>query len=40
MMTGNGSMTFGDIAPYLIGAGVVVLAIVVSVMLRLFRRSS
>jgi hypothetical protein len=40
MMGGNGSMTFGDIAPYLIGAAVVVLAIVVLVLLRLFRRSS
>jgi hypothetical protein len=40
MMGGNGSMTFGDIAPYLIGAAVVVLAIVVFVILRLLRRSS
>jgi hypothetical protein len=40
MMGGNGSMTFGDIAPYLIGAAVVVLAIVVFVVLRLFRHSS
>ncbi len=40
MMGGNGSMTFGDIAPYLIGAAIVVLVIVVFVVLRLFRRSS
>jgi hypothetical protein len=40
MMSGNGSMTFGDIAPYLIGTGVVVLAIVVLVVLRMLRRSS
>jgi len=32
--------TFGDIAPYLIGTDVVVLAIVVFVVLRLFCRSS
>jgi hypothetical protein len=38
-MTGNGSMTFGDIAPYLIGAGVLVLAGVAFMVLRLFRRS-
>lgn len=40
MMGGNGSMTFGDVALSLIGAAVVVLAIVVLVLLRLFRRSS
>ena len=40
MMNGNGSMTFGDMEPYLIGVGAVVLAIVVFVLVRLFRRSS
>ena len=40
MMSGNGSMTFGDIAPYLIGAAVIVLAVIVLVIVRLFRRSS
>jgi len=40
MMSGNGSMTFGDLAPYLIGAAVVVLAVAVFVVLRLFRRGS
>jgi hypothetical protein len=40
MMGGNGSMTFGDMAPYLIGAAVVAAAVVVFVVLRLFRRSS
>jgi hypothetical protein len=40
MMGGNGSMTFGDMTPYLIGAAVVVVAIVVFVVLRLFRRGS
>jgi hypothetical protein len=40
MMGGNGSMTFGDIAPYLIGVAVVVLAIAVFVIVRLLRRSS
>ena len=40
MMSGNGSMTVGDMAPYLIGAGVVVLAVIVFFVVRLFRRSS
>ncbi len=40
MMTGNGSMNFGDIAPFLIGAAVVVLAIVVFLLVRMSRRSS
>ncbi|HEY3869757.1 MAG TPA: hypothetical protein VGM10_15445 [Actinocrinis sp.] len=40
MMSGNGSMTLGDMAPYLIGAGVVVLAVVVFVVVRMFRRGS
>ena len=40
MMSGSGGMTFGDVAPFVIGAGVVVLAIVVFVLVRLFRRSS
>ena len=40
MMSGNGSMTVGDMAPYIIGAGVVVLAVIVFFVLRLFRRSS
>ena len=40
MMSGNGSMTLGDMAPYIIGAGVVVLAIVVFVVVRMFRRGS
>ena len=39
-MSGNGSMTLGDMAPFLIGAGVVVLAIVVFVVVRMFRRGS
>jgi hypothetical protein len=39
-MSGNGSMTFGDMEPYLIGAGVLVLAVVVFVLVRLYRRSS
>jgi hypothetical protein len=40
MMSGNGSMTFGDMAPYLIGAGIVVLAVVVFFVVRMSRRSS
>ncbi|HEY3870592.1 MAG TPA: hypothetical protein VGM10_19675 [Actinocrinis sp.] len=40
MMSGNGSMTLGDMAPYLIGAGVVVLVVVAVLIVRLFRRSS
>ncbi len=40
MMTGNGGMTFGDIAPFLIGAAIVVLAVVVFLVVRMSRRSS
>ncbi len=39
-MGGSGSMTFGDFAPFLIGAGVVVIVIVAVLMLRAFRRGS
>jgi hypothetical protein len=39
-MDGNGSMTFGDLAPFLIGLGVVVVAVVVVVMIRMYRRGS
>jgi hypothetical protein len=38
-MSGNGSMTFGDLASFLIGLGVVVIAIVAFLMVRMFRRS-
>src|ERR1039457_6176171 len=38
-MSGNGTMTFGDLAPFLIGLGVVVIAIVAFLMVRMFRRS-
>ena len=40
MIGGNGSMTFGDIAPYLIGAAVIVVAVATLVLARMFRRSS
>jgi hypothetical protein len=40
MMSGNGSMTLGDMAPYLIGAGVIVLAVVIFLLVRLFRHGS
>jgi len=40
MIGGNGSMTFGDIAPYLIGAAVIVVAVAAFVLVRMFRRSS
>jgi hypothetical protein len=33
-------MTFGDLAPYLIGLGVIVIAVVVFVMVRMLRRGS
>ena len=33
-MSGNGSMTFGDLASFLIGLGVVVIAIVAFLMAR------
>jgi hypothetical protein len=39
-MNGSGSMTFGDLAPYLIGLGVIVIAVVVFVMVRMLRRGS
>jgi hypothetical protein len=39
-MSGNGSMTFGDLGPFLIGLGVVVIAIVAFLMVRMFRRGS
>jgi hypothetical protein len=39
-MGGSGSMTFGDLAPFLIGLGVVVIAIVAFLMVRMFRRGS
>jgi hypothetical protein len=38
-MSGNGSMTFGDLASFLIGLGVAVIAIVAFLMVRMFRRS-
>jgi hypothetical protein len=38
MMGGSGSMTFGDIAPFAIGAGVIVVAIVVFFVIRAYRR--
>jgi hypothetical protein len=38
-MSGNGSMTFGDLASFLIGLGEVVIAIVAFLMVRMFRRS-
>jgi hypothetical protein len=40
MMSGNGSMTFGDVAPYLIGAAVVIVAVVVFFVVRMSRRGS
>jgi hypothetical protein len=40
MMGGSGSMTFGDIAPYLIGAAVIAVAIATFILVRMFRRSS
>jgi hypothetical protein len=39
-MGGNGGMTFGDLAPFLIGLGVVVIAMVTFLMVRMFRRGS
>jgi hypothetical protein len=39
-MGGNGSMTFGDIAPYVIGATVIVVAVAMLVLVRMFRRNS
>jgi hypothetical protein len=39
-MGGSGSMTFGDLAPFLIGLGVVVIVIVAFLMVRMFRRGS
>jgi hypothetical protein len=38
MMGGSGSMTFGDIEPFVIGAGVIVVAIVVFFVIRAYRR--
>jgi hypothetical protein len=38
MMGGSGSMTFGDVAPFVIGIGVIVVAIVVFFIIRAFRR--
>jgi len=40
MMSGSGSMTFGDIAPYVIGAAVIEVAVAIFVLMRMFRRSS
>jgi hypothetical protein len=40
MMGGTGSMTFGDIAPYVIGAAVIVVAVATFFLVRMFRRSS
>jgi len=37
-MGGSGSMTVGDVAPFLIGTGVIVVAIVVVAVVRMFRR--
>jgi hypothetical protein len=39
-MSGNGSMTFGDFVPYIIGAGIVVVAVVAFVIVRAFRRGT
>ena len=40
MMGGSGSMTFGDVAPFVIGAGIVIVAIVAFVLVRMFRRGT
>lgn len=40
MMGGNGSMTLGDWAPVLIGVGVLVVAVVAFMLVRMYRRSS
>ena len=40
MIGGSGSMTFGDIAPYVISAAVIVVAVAVFVLVRMFRRNS
>jgi hypothetical protein len=39
-MSGSGSMTFGDLAPFLIGLGVVIIAVVAFLMVRMFRGGS
>ncbi len=38
MMGGSGSMTFGDVAPFVIGVGVIVVAVVVFFVIRASRR--
>ena len=38
MTGGSGSMTFGDIAPFLIALGVIAVAIVTFIVIRIFRR--
>lgn len=40
MMGGNGTMTLGDMAPYLIGAATVIVAVIVVILVRLYRRGS
>ena len=40
MIGGSGSMTFADIAPYVIGGAVIVVAVATFVLVRMLRRNS
>lgn len=39
-MGGSGSMTFADVAPFVIGGSIIVVVIVVFVLVRMFRRGT
>jgi hypothetical protein len=39
-MGGSGSMTFGDFVPYIVGAGIVIVAVVAFLIVRSSRRGT